>query len=130
MLYQNEDIKNIKCLFFQLPQLEGCDSQIQTLWGTFSAKVWRFYKKRGRGADQNPNFLRNFCLLDMRMKKKFLKHVHRYKGGGVKAVQQKSKVELLSFLCGFPYQNEDLKKQQIFILQRLHQYEGCDSQWR
>ena len=43
--------------------------------------------------DPNPNLLKNFCLLKMRPKKKFLENVQRYKGG--KAVQQKSKVELL-----------------------------------
>ena len=49
-----------------------------------------------------PNFLRNFCPLDMRREKKFLEHVQRYRGWGVKAVQQKSKVELLFVSCGFP----------------------------
>ena len=35
--------------------------------------------------------------------KKFLEQVQRYRGGvGVKAVQQKSKVKLLFFSCGFP----------------------------
>ena len=55
------------------------------------------------GPDQNPNFLRNFCLLDMRLEKKVPQTCPKIQGGGVKAVQQKSKVELLFFPCGFPY---------------------------
>ena len=55
------------------------------------------------GADKNINFLRNFCLLDMGRKKKFLEHVQWYKWEGVKAVQQKSKIELFFLPCGLPY---------------------------
>ena len=35
----------------------------------FSAKVWKFLKEKG-GPDPNPNFFRNFCLLEMKQEKK------------------------------------------------------------
>ena len=56
--------------------------QIQTLWGTFPGQVWTFSKKRGGGADKNPNFLWNLFLLEMRLAKMFLKHAQRYRGEG------------------------------------------------
>ena len=60
-----------------------------------------FSKEREREPDLNPNFLRNFCLLEMRPEKKFLDHVQRYKEGKeVKAAQQKSKEELFFFCLG------------------------------
>ena len=45
--------------------------------------------------DQNPNFLRNFCLLDIGLEKKVPQACPKIQGGGVKAVQQKSKDNLL-----------------------------------
>ena len=57
----------------------------------FQLNFGHFPRKRGVRADPLPNFLRNFCLLEIRPEKKFLEHVQRYKGGGVKAVEQKSK---------------------------------------
>ena len=56
-------------------------------------------KERGGGADPNPNFLRNFLLLEMRSTKKVPQTCPNLQGAGVKAVQQKSKVKLV-FLVG------------------------------
>ena len=62
------------------------------LMRNFSSYSLDIFQEKGGGPDQNPNFLRNFCLLDMRREKKFLEHVQRYRGGGgVKAVQQNPK---------------------------------------
>ena len=55
------------------------------------------------GPDQNPNFLKNFCLLEMRLEKKVSWTCPNIQeGGGVKAVQKKSKVKLLFSSRGLP----------------------------
>ena len=78
--------------------LSGGEPNPNLVRNFFQLKFGQFLRKGGRGADPSPNFLRNFCLLEMRLQKKFLKHVRRYKGGLRFLVQQKSKVELLFFL--------------------------------
>ena len=60
--------------------MEGGGSQIQTSWGTFFSLSFDIFQEKGWGADLNPNFLRNFCLLEMRPEKKFLKHVKSWAG--------------------------------------------------
>ena len=70
------------------------EEQGEEMWNSLIGKMeWRFlslvqgvllreYIKKRLSFGQCPNFLRNFCPLDMRREKKFLKHVQRYRGGG------------------------------------------------
>ena len=58
----------------------------------FQLKFGHFPRKGG-GRDQNQNFLRNFCLLDMRLEKKFLEHVQRYRGGGARGFSKNPKLK-------------------------------------
>ena len=51
--------------------------------------------EREAGPDPNPKFLRNFCLLDMRPGKKVPLTCPKIQGGEVRAIKEKSKVELL-----------------------------------
>ena len=58
---------------------KGGGSHIQTLWGICFSLSWDIFQEKGE-LDPIPNFLRNFCLLEMRPEKKFLKHIRTYKG--------------------------------------------------
>ena len=62
------------------------------------------FQEKGGGPDQNPNFLRKFCLLDMGLKKKFLKHVQRYRGGQGSSSKIQSWADFLTLLLPLPIQ--------------------------